>query len=59
MNNSTIWYSIQHSDYPHCAQGQTLVGRLPAEVADTVADKFLRELQFVTGLTDQIKVWVD
>ena len=59
MNNRTVWYSINHPDYPHCAQGQTLMGSLPEQTADAVADKFLRELQFVTGLGSEIKVWVD
>lgn len=59
MNNSTIWYSIDHPDYPHCRQGQTLIGSIPDKTAEAVADKFLRELQFVTGLGSEIKVWVD
>lgn len=59
MNNSTVWYAINHSDYPHCTQGQTLIGSLPEKTAEAVADKFLRELQYVTGLGSEITVWVD
>jgi len=59
MNNSTVWYSINHPDYAHCAQGQTLMGSLPEQTAEAVADKFLRELQYVTGLGSEIKTWVD
>lgn len=59
MNNSTVWYSIQHPNYPHCAQGMTLVGGLPEKTAEMLAEKFLRELQYVTGLGGEIKVWVD
>jgi hypothetical protein len=59
MNNSTVWYSIHHPDYAHCAQGQTLIGSLPEKTAEMLAEKFLLELQYVTGLGSEIKVWVD
>jgi hypothetical protein len=59
MGGNTVWYSIHHPDYPHCSPGQTLMGGLPDKMAGEVADKFLRELQFVTGLGSEIKVWVD
>lgn len=59
MGNSTVWYSIDDSDYPHCAGGQTLIGGLTEKAAEAVADRLLRELQYVTGLGREITVWVD
>lgn len=59
MGGNTVWYSIHHPDYPHCAQGQTLIGGLPDRMAEEVADRLMRELRYVTGLDGEIRTWVD
>lgn len=58
MGGNTVWYSINHPDYPHCAQGQTLMGGLSDRTAGEVADRLLHELRFVTGLGAEITTWV-
>ena len=59
MGGRTVWYSIDHPDYPHCADGQTLMSGVPDRLADELAGKFRAELRFVTGLDCEIKTWVD
>jgi hypothetical protein len=59
MGNSTIWYSIEDSDYPQCDDAMVFT-YAPTQYAEKIAESFAMELAFVTRLDpEKIKVWVE
>jgi len=60
MGSVTVWYQINHPEYPQCKEPVSLVSmNLSEQQAEKIAKALFHELRFVTGLDTEIKTWVD
>jgi hypothetical protein len=55
----TVWYRIDHPDFPHCKNPMTFVGSLRERDAERVAGNLYRELLFILGEDAKVLVWAE
>jgi len=59
INTMTVWYRIDHPDFPHCKNPMTFVGSLRERDAERVAGNLYRELLFILGEDAKVLVWAE
>lgn len=59
MDKMTVWYKIDHADFPHCKEPMVFCGDLKASDAERVARNLYNELLFILGDQAAVLVWAE
>ena len=59
MGKMTVWYKIDHPDFPHCKNGMVFCGELKDTDAERVARSLYNELLYVLGKDTKVLVWAE
>lgn len=59
MANMTVWYKIDHPEFPQCADPMVVVTDLDELTAERVARSFYGELKFILGDDINAVVWAE
>lgn len=57
MGKMTVWYKIDHPDFPQCANDMVFVSDLQERDAERVARNLYNELLFILGDQAKVLVW--